>query len=372
VILVAWAAWLFPRYWTPRNGDWHYFTTGASLLFGNDGLHVFARHPELHMGPLSLVATKALSPFGPAGLTGALVLMWTLGLLTLFLLERAAGAIRGGPDPLVAFTTLVGGFLFLRSWQEAAGRVAHIDDVLAMTFVAMAAWAVAVRRPALAGLAVGLAVAAKPWGIIALPLCLAFPPRLLVRSLGAALGTILVAWLPFVLTDRGTTGANAYAQAVDAASALRTLGVDSLETPGWVRPAQVLIAIGLGVLAVRVGRWPAVLPIALAVRIALDPAIYPYYAPTLILGGIACDLLVSRRSVPLWTLVTYVGVIAIPTSVSAGTRGEIRLAACIALILGAFLLPACSNSATTAFATRSRGTKSTSRTPTEPTPHTPK
>jgi hypothetical protein len=370
VILVAWVAWLFPRSWSPLNGDWHYFTTGASLLFGEDGLHVFARHPELHMGPLSLVAAKALGPFGPAGLTGALVLMAALGPVSLYLLERAARAIRGGPDPLIAFTTLVGGFLFLPAWLQAAGPVAHIDDVLAMTFLALAAWAVAVRRPALAGFAVGLAVASKPWAVIALPLCLAFAPRLLPRSLGPALGTILLAWLPFVLADRGTTGASAYGQANDAASALRALGVHSMDTPGWVRPAQVLIAIALGVVAVWIGRWPAVLPVALAVRIALDPAIYTYYAPTLIIGGIACDLLVSRRSVPVWTLVTYVGVIAIPTSVSASTRGEIRLASCIALILGAFLLPACTNSAPTAFGTwsrrarRARGTSAATAPPT--------
>ena len=53
--------------------------------------------------------------------------------------------------------------------RRAAGPVAHIDDVLAMTFLALAAWAVAVRRPALAGFAVGLAVASKPWAVIALP-----------------------------------------------------------------------------------------------------------------------------------------------------------------------------------------------------------
>ena len=341
-LLLAWAAWLFPREWSIRAGDWHYFRTGSALLFGEDGLHVFARHPELHMGPLSLVATRALSPFGHSGLSGAIVLMWALGPLTLFLLERAARAIRGGPDTLVAFTTLVGGLLFLPAWFRAAGPVAHIDDVLAMAFLVFAAWAVAVRRPSLAGLAVGLAVAAKPWGIIALPLCLAFPPRLVARSLGIAVGTILVAWLPFVLADRNTTGAGAYAQANDAASALRALGVHSLDTPGWVRPAQVLLAIALGVLAVWIGRWPAVLPVALAMRIALDPAVFTYYAPTLVLGGIACDLLVSRRSVPLWTLVTYVGVVAVPQTVPAAIRGDIRLATCVALIVGALGLPAAS------------------------------
>ena len=75
---------------------------------------------------------------------------------------------------------------------------------------------------------------------------------------------------------------------------------------------------------------------------ALDPAVFTYYAPTLVLGGIACDLLVSRRSLPVWTLVTYGAVVAMPESVAAATRGDVRLLACVALILGALLLPAVS------------------------------
>ena len=109
-----------------------------------------------------------------------------------------------------------------------------------------------------------------------------------------------------------------------------------------MRPAQVLLALALGVLAVRIGRWPAVLSVALAARIALDPAVFTYYAPTLVLGGIACDLLVSRKSLPVWTLVTYGAVVAMPESVAAALRGDVRLLACVALVLGALLLPAVS------------------------------
>jgi hypothetical protein len=78
-------------------------------------------------------------------------------------------------------------------------------------------------------------------------------------------------------------------------------------------------------------------------RIALDPAVFTYYAPTLVLGGLVCDLLVSRRPFPIWTLVTFGAVVAIPTSVDASVRGNIRLVACAALVLGALLLPAVSD-----------------------------
>jgi hypothetical protein len=339
LLLVAWAAWLFPRGWSPVDGDWHYFVTGSKLMTGGDGLHVFARHPELHMGPLSLAAAWALRAFGGSGLGAAEVLMWALGLLTLLLLERSAVAVRGTGEPLVALTTLLGGVLFLKAWMLAAGPIAHIDDVLAMTFAAVAAWAVATRRPWLAGIAVGLAIAAKPWGVIVLPLCLAFAWRGRARAIGAAVAVSLAAWLPFVLADRGTTGTGSYDQLNDPASALHALGVHTTGTPDWLRPTQVLVALALGVLAVGLGRWPAALSVALAARIALDPAVFTYYAPTLVLGALVCDLLVLRRPLPLWTAVTYAAVVAAPTSLSASTLGTVRLGACIALILGALLLP---------------------------------
>jgi hypothetical protein len=340
LLVGAWALWLFPRGWSPADGDWHYFATGAALLFGADGLHVFARHPELHMGPLSLVAARLARPFGGEGLDATEVAMWALGPATLFALERTAVRIRGGLDPFVAGTTLAGGVLFLGAWMKAAGPVGHVDDVLAMTLAAAAAWAVAAGRPGLAGLAIGLAFAAKPWGVIILPLCLAFPARQIVRSAGVAVAVSLVAWLPFVVADRGTIGASSYDQLNDAASALRALGVHASMTPGWVRPTQVLLALALGVVAVRIGRWPAVLPVALAARIALDPAVFTYYAPTLVLGGLSFDLLLARRALPIWTLLTYAAVVAVPTSVAAAARGDIRLAVSLALVVGALALPA--------------------------------
>jgi hypothetical protein len=336
LLLLAWAAYLFPRGWSPLSGDWHYFVSGADLLTGADGLHVFARHPELHMGPLSLVATWALRLPGGSGLGPAIVLMWALGLGSLLLLERAAVALRGD-DPLVRLTTLLGGLLFLKAWLLAGGAIGHIDDVLAMAGTALAVWAVATRRPWLAGAAVGLAVAAKPWGIIVLPLCLAFPWPGRLRAVATAVGVGLAAWLPFVVADRGTTGAGSYAQLNDPASALHALGVHAAGTPGWVRPAQVLLALALGVLAVRLGRWPAAVSVALAARIALDPAVFTYYAPTLVLGGLVCDLLVLRRPLPLWTAVTYAAVVAAPVSIAAGTLGAIRLAACVALVVASLV-----------------------------------
>ncbi len=347
-VLLVWAAVLFPRDWTIGAGDWHYFVTGSDALAASGpdgGLSVFAQHPELHMGPLSLVAAWVLRLGGGDGLTAAVILMWALGPVILVLLERTAVAVRGleraGDDLLLGLTTLFGGVLFLGTWMEAAGPVAHLDDVLAMAFVALAVRAISCERPFAAGAAVGLAVAAKPWGVLLLPLCLALPWwRARLQAGVAALAVMLLAWLPFVVADRGTIAAGSYNQLNDLASGLRAVGIDTLATPTWVRPTQVLVALVLGLIAIRRGRWPAVVAVALAARIALDPAVFPYYTPTLVLGALVWDLVAARRPFPLWTLVTYVALTVAPVAaLPDAVLGQIRFAAALGLVLGALLLP---------------------------------
>ena len=78
---------------------------------------------------------------------------------------------------------------------------------------------------------------------------------------------------------------------------------------------------------------------ALAVRLALDPAVFGYYTPALVLGALAWDLLGSRRPLPVWTLLTVLGIKVAPDLVAAPHRqGALRLATCLAL-LGAVLAP---------------------------------
>lgn len=336
---------LFPTDYDVRQGDWHFFVQGSRLLAGHGaggGLHVFASHPEMHMGPLCFVVAWALRAGGGSGLAPAEILMWALGPVTLVVLERAARAVRGGgADLRLQLTTLLGGAAFLKAWMFAAGIMAHLDDVLAVFFTAIAAWAVATRRPWLVGLAIGLAAAAKPWGIILLPLCLAVEPRGRARAALATVATTCAWWLPFVVADHATFSANSYSQANDPSSALRALGVTATEMPHWVRPTQVLVSLALGTFAVLRGRWPAAIAVALAARIALDPSVYGYYTPTLIIGALAWDLLGSRRALPIWTGVIYAGVVIAPWFVSQpSSLGDLRLAVSIGLVAGALVLPA--------------------------------
>ncbi len=70
-------------------------------------------------------------------------------------------------------TVVAAGAVFLIVWASLAVHYSHLDDVLALLFAALAIRAVLADVPALAGLCLGLAVDAKPWALVFLPLGLA-------------------------------------------------------------------------------------------------------------------------------------------------------------------------------------------------------
>jgi hypothetical protein len=233
-------------------------------------------------------------------------------------------------------TLLLGGAVLLRTWALAGGQMGHLDDVLAMTFTAVAVWGVARRRPSVVWVAVALAAAAKPWGVMVLPLAAAPVFGRPWRSLAAATALTALPWLPFELADSRTLSTSSFDQGNEAASALRALGVRSDAMPHWDRPAQVLLAVAVGLVVARRGHWGGVVAVAMAVRIALDPAIYGYYTPTLVLGALALDLLAFRRPLPLASLGTYLGIVVAPWVVhDPATLGRLRLLTAALVALGA-------------------------------------
>src|SRR5205085_3177037 len=118
------------------------------------------------------------------------------------------------------------------------------------------------------------------------------------------------------------------------------LGVADATMPHWVRPTQVVLSLALATLAVSRGRWPAALAAALGARIALDPSVYGYYTPTILVGALAWDFLGSKRPFPVWTGVTYVGLVIVPWFAhDPSTIGMARLVTSLALVAGAFALP---------------------------------
>ncbi len=334
LILWAYVAYLFADRAFLRGGDWHYFVQASDLLVGRHargldapgGLHLFAAYPELHMGPLSVVLAGLFRLFPGDGRLAAEVFMCALGPAIVLLLERAAVAVRGAVDRTTAMTTLAGGLLFLHVWIEAAGPVAHLDDVIVLAAAAVAVFAVATRRPYLAAAAVGLAIAGKTWGVLLLPLLFCFPRRAALRAGSLAVGLAAVAWLPFLLGDSRTIGALRVNQVNDAASGLRALRVDALMTPHWLRPLQIGLGLALAGFAVARGRWTLALLLAVGARLALDPATFTYYTPGLVLGGFVYDLVGSRHALPVWTVATYLALQTVPQFASPQTQGFVRVA----------------------------------------------
>ena len=167
---------------------------------------------------------------------------------------------------------LFAGLLFLPVWAELTTHFAHLDDLLALGFSVAALHAVARRHPVWAGLALAAAADAKPWAAAFVVLLLALPRRQWLPALAAFAGGLAVVWLPFLLADPRTLAAVPVHD--PQRSVPRRCGCSASwtpRTPWWDRSAQLLLGMAGGAVAVRRGRWPAVLLVAVAARILLDP-----------------------------------------------------------------------------------------------------
>jgi hypothetical protein len=319
-------------------GDWHYYADGGRALFGGSygdggrgGVHLFADHPELTTGPLSLLTARGLLFFGADGWFAAHVAIAALGIVTILLLERAASPLRRGRELQVA--SLVGGLLVMRMWNELA-LTGHIDDALALAGLALVSWAVVCRKPYLAGFALAAAVTCKPWAIVAAPLLAALPAR---RLLAFAITPVAVACAaaPFVLGDGRTVAASAkYNLGIAADSGLRVLHLAAGDAPHWVRAAQLVACLAIAALAVLRRRPEAVLFLALATKVALDSQTVAYYSTAALFGALAYDLIGRRSALPIWTLATYLTLhSSMDVVASPMLRAELRLGIALAPIL---------------------------------------
>jgi hypothetical protein len=322
-------------------GDWHYYVDGARALFGGSygeggrgGVHLFADHPELTTGPLSLIVARGLLQFGANGWFAAHVAIDALGLVAIFVLERAAGLaapLRQRRELQVA--SLFGGLLVLRMWNELA-LTGHIDDALALAGLALVSWAVVARKPYVAGFALAAAVTCKPWAIVAAPLLAALPAR---RLLALAITPVAVACAaaPFVLGDSRTLAASGkYNLGIASDSGLRVFHLAVGDAPSWLRAAQLAACLAVATLAVMRRRPEAVLFLALAMKVSLDSQTVAYYSAAALFGALAYDLIGRRSALPVWTLFTYLAlhssmdVVANPV-----LRADIRIAVAFVPIL---------------------------------------
>ncbi|HET9655080.1 MAG TPA: hypothetical protein VFP72_06985, partial [Kineosporiaceae bacterium] len=305
--LAGWAAVWFLIMARHGGVSWHYFVEGGDGLLSfaqaGGGLHLYATNPQLQMGPLTFLVSGVLILPGPSiGLFAAQLVMALGGLLALVVACRLGDEVR--PPRSRADSgrrLLLSGLAFVPVWMNLAVRFVHVDDVLALMLAILAVRAVRHRHGLAAGVLIGLSVDAKPWALPFAALLLALPAGDRRGPLLAMAGTVATAWLPFLLADPGTLAATRFTIENTAASTLRTLGVHSAVTPWWDRPAQAALGLLLAGIAVRRGRWAAVVLLATGARVVLDPGSYTYYAAGLAVGALLWDQVGTRRALPVWT-----------------------------------------------------------------------
>ena len=197
-------------------------------------------------------------------------------------------------------------------------EIGHPEELLGGALCVAAALAAGSRRPLLAGLLLGLAIANKPWAALAaIPVALMAPERrvLLLAAAGATAAALIA---PMLLVG-GQAADNVGRAATDAGSIFQpwqvwwflgehghqVMGVygekaDFRAAPGWIgqvaRPLVVLIPVALSlVLARRLRSRPShdgllLLALVLLLRCMLDPWNVVYYELPFLLALVAWEV----------------------------------------------------------------------------------
>ncbi|MET7403011.1 hypothetical protein ABZS66_56980 [Dactylosporangium sp. NPDC005572] len=317
VALAGWTVvWFIGTAWNGGT-SWHFFVQGAQALADLDdpvrgGLHLYAAAPVLQIGPVALLAALLAMPWGGAGALAIWqVLGAAAGLTILWQIRQIAIIVRPDLDRrTIDQRVAAAGLCMMPVWMFLAVGVAHLDDVLALLFTVLGLRAVLGGRAILAGSLLGLAVDAKPWALpFACLLLLLGHGRTLLLGAAATAAVIAAAWLPFFLADPATSNALHFTIPNTPLSALRVLGVHDARTPPWARAAQAVLGIVVALLAWRRGRWPAIVLLAVAARIVLDPGTNRYYVAGVVVGAALWDVLGTRggRSwLPWWTATAWI------------------------------------------------------------------
>lgn len=291
------------------------------------------------MGPLSFVAG---APFvlllpSPAGAAAGAAFMVLIGLLIV-------GSLRGLSRYVSSFddrTWMLVGLLLMMVWPELAIHWGHLDDALALFCAVTGLRAVLAGRMHLAAVLLALAVDFKPWAFPLVALLLVAPARKWLQLGGLWLLLIAAVWAPFVLADPATLSTVRFAIPISPASTLHWLGLPDLATPPWCRYVQLLGGLMLAVVAVRRRRPGAVLLVAIAVRLLLDPATKNYYEAGLLLAAGIFDLTAAVTYIPLATLAATALVYAPSYLLTGATevRGVVRTLALLGLAVLAMTAP---------------------------------
>jgi Glycosyltransferase family 87 len=308
------------------------FVDAGQAMLGSAGLHVYVVHRDVQTGPLTLLVAWLFAHTPRDGFVLAAVVSAALGILSVRLYELTVRRPR--EDTHFQLLVLAGGCLAVFSWAKLGGY-GHLDDAITLTCAVVALNRVRAGKPLSAGLWIGIAIAAKPWGVIFLPITLATRSRDLRAPVIAGI-VAAIAWLPFIVGAPDSLRALRPTVNVAPDSVLAVFGVTSDSMPDWLRVAQLIACLGVaGALALR-HRPESVIAAAIALRVATDPATWSYYTPGLVIGVLVWDLL-GRRRFPWLTLVVLVGLAPTWLVPSDTARGLMRLAVTAAVVVFAFV-----------------------------------
>lgn len=319
--------------------SWHSFVRGTHLLFSPAAAHLYALHGALQIGPVTYVALAPLV-FGLPAAAGRFAAMALTSALGLVILDQARRLLPPTGAPAARRRFLLAGAVALAVWSQLAVTYVHPDDALALLLAVLALRLVRADRAVPPAVLLGLAVDCKPWALGFLPLLMVARRRRAV-AFAAALAAVVAAWLPFYVLDPASTAAARFRIANVASSSLRALGVSSPGTPVWDRPAQIGLGAALALLAVRRGRWPAVVAVVVCARLLLDPSTKTYYDAGLLVGALLCDVLLLTGSWPLFSL-SAVALFSLPRLLFAADPdgyGVLRTAYLVVLIAVLLLAP---------------------------------
>ena len=308
-------------------GDWDDFVAAGRAMFGSAGLHVYVVHRDVQTGPLSLLLAWLFSHTPRDGFVLAAVVCAALGLISVRTHELTARIARGRTH--FELLVLVGGCLTAFTWAKLGGY-GHLDDAITLTCAVVAIHQVRAGKPLSAAVALGIAVACKPWGVIFFPLTLATRPRDLRAPLVAG-GVAAAAWLPFIIGAPDSLKALRPTVNVAPDSVLALFGVTTDSMPDWMRVAQLLACLTAAAAVVLRGRPESVIAAAIAVRIATDPATWSYYTPGLVIGVLVWDLL-GRRGFPWVTLIAVLALAPTWLVPSDTARAVLRLVLAVGVV----------------------------------------
>lgn len=308
-----------------RTGDLAFFVDAYRGMVGDEGLRVYAERPNIQSGPIALLSIGLLADLGDRAFPLAVAAMFVVAMVALFRMDAARDR-----SPVVLG---LGGLIALAWWRTFAFQ-GHLDDAATIAIAVVAVAAVERRRHVSAAVALGLALAIKPWAVFLLPVLMrpsdTWRRRVALPCLSLVIGA--VTWAPFLLASIGTVGGAKPSVWVAPDSVYRLFTGASSTMPTALRLVQLgACAVAVGWVTLR-GHVASALLLGIAVRLLLDGGTWPYYTAGLIIGALLWDVLESEYRLP-WATIAASALLPKPTWIeSAEVRSLMRLVACLGAI----------------------------------------